>query len=221
LRKLRALIDDRKGAADLLRLKLPTLVKQDIESLLWHFASAGQPNLVAVIGEFGVVDINAQRDTDGCTALHLASAKRHEAVVSVLLAHGADKERLNNRNERASEYASRQARPKHLMMLKDTNDGAVEKFEQSVDSLPIESVEALLFAYAATGQKRLLQALLKVSLVGNNTIRSKDGYSALHVAAFKHQQEIVEMLLTMGADPCICNKWGETYNQAAHAGSTG
>jgi len=221
LRKLGALSDDRKGAADLLRSKLQSLVKTDVESLLWHFASAGQPNLVAAISDSGVVDINTQRDKDGCTALHLASAKRHEAVVSVLVAHGADQERLNDRNECASEYALRQARPKHLMMLKDVDDGAVEKLEQSVDSLPIESVEALLFAYAATGQKRLLEALLKVNLVGINTIRAKDGCSALHVAAFKNQPEIVEMLLTMGADPSICNKWGETYNQAAHAGSTG
>jgi len=221
LRKLRALSDDHKGAAELLRLKISDLAKTDVELLLWHFAGAGQPSLVAAISESGAVDINAQRDTDGCTALHLASAKRHQAVVSVLLAHGADQETLNNRNESAAQYASRQGRPKHLMMLKDTDDGAVEKLEQSVDSLPLESVEALLFAYAATGQRRLLEVLLKFNIVGIDTTRAKDGCSALHVAAFKHQQETVEMLLTMGADPSICNKWGETYNQAAHACSSG
>ncbi len=47
------------------------------------------------------------QDSDGATALILASGKGHEEIVTVLIERGADKDKQNNRGETALDIAKR------------------------------------------------------------------------------------------------------------------
>merc|ERR1711953_794258 len=101
---------------------------------------------------------------------------------------------MGDRDERPSEYASKARRPTRLLKLQDHEAGALESLREAVRDLPSESVEMLLFAYAASGQPHLLGTILQINVVDVNTKRTKDGCTALHVASYKQNADVVEVL---------------------------
>merc|ERR1711862_258075 len=123
--------------------------------------------------------------------------------------------------ERPDEYASKTRFPPRLLKLRDDDAGALETLGKAIPDMPRDSAESLLFAYAATGQARLLGSILDSNVVDVNTKRAKDGCTALHVASYKGKVDAVAALVAHGADTLIRNKWGETPGEAALAAPLG
>jgi len=108
------------------------------------------------------------------------------------------------------------ARQQDLDRLRLTDsDVNLEAFRKVVTDLTSEQVDRLLFAYVAAGRIRLLEVLLCARVCNVNAQRQKDGCTALHLARYRHQEDIADLLLAHGADSAIQNKWGETPEDSA------
>jgi len=73
-----------------LRKVVADLKLEQADRLLFAYVSAGRLRLLEVLLCAKVCNVNAQRQKDGCTALHLARYRHQEAIAGVLLVHGAD-----------------------------------------------------------------------------------------------------------------------------------
>jgi RNA 3'-terminal phosphate cyclase (ATP) len=75
--------------------------------VLFHgYAVAGRTRLVATILEARACDVNAVREKDGCTALHIAEYKGYTDMVDLLKAHAADPSIRNKWGETPAEAAA-------------------------------------------------------------------------------------------------------------------
>jgi len=88
-----------------LREALAGMQPTQAELLLFAYASAGRARLIEVLLDEGVCNINMQREKDGCTALHVARYRHHNAVADMLLARGADCTVLNKWGETPDDAA--------------------------------------------------------------------------------------------------------------------
>jgi len=108
------------------------------------------------------------------------------------------------------------ARQQDLDLLRLTDsDVNLEALRKVVTDLASEQVDRLLFAYVSAGRLRLLEVLLCARVCNVNAQRQKDGCTALHLARYRHQEDIADLLLAHGADSAIQNKWGETPEDSA------
>jgi len=95
LKKLSVKSEDIK----LLEERAPSLEVSDAELLLHCYSAAGHLHLVRVLLEAGVCSVNARREKDGGTALHIAEYRQHDDVTKLLMEFGADPDALNKYGE--------------------------------------------------------------------------------------------------------------------------
>jgi hypothetical protein len=72
-----------------------------------------------------------------------------------------------------------------------------------------------LMRAAKAGRVKLVQALLEEHGADVNASAERSNYTALIVAAYDGREDVVRLLLSRGADPRMCNKFGETAAQSA------
>lgn len=103
-RTLMRLQDNDEGVATLSEAAT-CLQPSDAEALLHGHAAAGHVRLLEVLLKATAANVNAARQKDGCTALHLAQYHQHVDAVRLLLALGADPDARNKWGETPSESA--------------------------------------------------------------------------------------------------------------------
>merc|ERR1712176_551209 len=104
---------------------------------------------------------------------------------------------------------------KKLLRLTDDEEG-IAALTRAVPDISSDDAEVLLYGYAASGQPDLIKILLEAG-VSVNAQRAKDGCTALHIAHFRKNSDVVALLEAYGADATLCNVWGETDEAAGKA----
>jgi RNA 3'-terminal phosphate cyclase (ATP) len=104
-RELLCLKDTDDGVASL-SADLDTLEPNLVQVLFHGYAMAGRTRLMSTILDAGACDVNAVRERDGCTALHIAEYKGHSDVVEFLRARSADPSIRNKWGETPAEAAA-------------------------------------------------------------------------------------------------------------------
>ena len=169
------------------------------ENWLWTYAQ---------IEEEGVL-VGDQR-VDGCTALVLAAWRGHDAVVSRLLALGADMEMHSRSGMTAAHLACKADRASTLALLLDA--GALINYRGGTSWTPLMTAAAS----GATDCVALLIARGRHAL----DVDAKASHfrrTALYIAAHAGNAEIVRLLLYGGADPTTRDKRRETPLDLARA----
>jgi len=143
----------------------------------------------------GRADVNATRSLDGRTALHLAAARHHTGLVTVLRAHGAE----------ASLEGSDGLRPLQVAVVASNREtAALLPVPQAVTTgdgtLFGSKAEASLHSAARLGDVAMTELLLQKDAQQVNAA-AEDGQTALHVAAKFGRTEVVALLLRNGAEP--------------------
>jgi hypothetical protein len=155
---------------------------------------------------------DGETDLDGCdydkrSALHLASAEGHLAVVQYLVENHAQvntRDRFNNTPVDDAIRHGHQPITEYLIA-----HGA---------DAPSNAYELELITASSAGDVATVRRLLQNKVSAN--ARDYDGRSALHLAAASHHQEIVRMLLSHGAEPMRRDRWdGTPLQDAIRSGS--
>jgi hypothetical protein len=163
--------------------------------------------------------------------LHLAAEAGHIACVDALIGRGVD---VNQRdkldNACALHWAASQGQMemvKHLVGLGADVDGAGDEHEMNVigwatlfqdvhgdvaDFLMAQGATPTIFTSVALGRGDLVAALVKADpkLVVRRMSVFEDRRTLLHLAVLKNRADIVELLLTLGADPIARDDRGYT-----------
>ncbi|MBV8473165.1 MAG: ankyrin repeat domain-containing protein [Hyphomicrobiales bacterium] len=84
---------------------------------------------------------------------------------------------------------------------------AVPTLAHAADPLP-EHYKELYFAAAREGRADLIQGMIKDGVPID--MRDSQGYTALIIAAYDGQRPVVDLLLSMHADPCAADTKGNT-----------
>ena len=79
--------------------------------------------------------------------------------------------------------------------------------------LPQEQLALAFFHAARTGDVDTIQVFINNKV--NINFQNGEGYSALMVAAFRGQKQVVDMLLAANADPCLVDTRGNTALMAS------
>jgi ankyrin repeat protein len=194
-----------------------TLTNSEGETPLAVARRSGRPGIVRLLrsGEnrvYGAVqegDVDAvrqlldrdplllnRRDVEfGGTPLHWAAAKGQEAVVSLLLARGADANAMNRAGETPLRVAQRTRQMGVVALLKP--------------------IDADLTAAVRAGDLAAVQEIVARDKTLVNRRDATFGATPLHWAAIRGRGEIVSYLLSAGADPKATNSAGETPLQVA------
>lgn len=104
-RELLSLKDTDDGVASL-SAALDTLAPSLVQVLFHGYAVAGRTRLMSTILDAGACDVNAVRERDGCTALHIAEYKGHSDMAEFLRARSADPSIRNKYGETPAEAAA-------------------------------------------------------------------------------------------------------------------
>merc|ERR1712060_808679 len=101
------------------------------------------------------------------------------------------------------------------------DEEGIAALTKAVPDISRDDAEVLLYGYAASGQPDLIKILLEAG-VSVNAQRAKDGCTALHIAHFRKNSDVVALLEAHGADATLCNVWGETVCKLGtiHAGAS-
>src|SRR6185369_16225527 len=176
----------------------PNVAAADGETILMTAAHAGSADVVNALlekgpGSRGNIDVNATEKWQGQTALMLAAAENHGAVIKALAAKGAD---LNARSKELNfpEYRY------------ETNGMAVFQ-------LPKGGWTALMYA-ARQNAMDAVAALADVKADLNATTK-QEGTTALHIAIINIHYDLANLLLEKGADPNVVDNSGMTALYAA------
>jgi ankyrin repeat protein len=136
------------------------------------------------------------RDTEfGATPLHWAALKGQAAVVGLLLARGADATLKNSAGEAPLDVAVRAKKDNVILLLRP--------------------IEANLFAFVKANDVPNVQLILERDPSLVNRPDAAFGATPLHWAALKGHVEMVDYLLSVGADPNATNSAGETPIEVA------
>lgn len=168
--------------------------------------------------------------------LHLAADAGHVACADVLIGLGTD---VNQRDKLDNacplHWAASQGRlemVQHLVTLGADVDGADDEHEMNVigwatlfqdvhrdvaDYLLAQGAKPTLFASVALGRGDLVKALVKADprMLTRRMSRFEDRRTLLHLAVLKNRADMVELLLTLGADAVARDDRGFTPLNAA------
>lgn len=159
------------------------------QKALYHAARKGDlESLTTLLTEASdLIDIN-QRDLKGKTPLFLAAQSGHVSVVRELLAHGAEKERINRLGRTPLHTAIDNG---HLKVVRALLDAGA-----NLEAKDIEGDSPLTRAIL-TGHLSIVQELLARGALMDSC--DYDGVSTVHCAVFACQPEILLELLAQGA----------------------
>ena len=145
-------------------------------------------------------DIN-QVDEDGESALHAASDAGHDDIVKFLMAKGADVNKADNEGRTHLWIATRNGHVSTVRELLKSKNVQVDKADK-------KGWTPLMIA-SQFGSPLCARALLKAGANINKT--KPDGVTALHVASFNDQEDVVkELLAAKDIDPFKQNEDGKT-----------
>lgn len=146
------------------------------------------------------INLNAQDQTDGRTALLSAAARGDLEVVNLLLTRGADVNVKDKRGYTALTHAIE-------AMYEDVVDALLARPELDPNTRGLNERPAL-FSYVWRDSKTRTERLL--ALGADVNAQDADGDTALHGAAQTGNVEILTMLLNKGAKPNTKNSVGGT-----------
>jgi len=175
------------------------------------------------------VDVNEKLSSFDETALHIAAGEGHKEIVELLIATGADVNRLSSfptndgsrrtplDNARFQMYGFGNATPPANI----PKDHSHHNFKAIADVLKKNGGHSgSIFVAAESGDILGVKALLKKSRVDLNKTNT-DGRTPLHLAAKNGHKEIVSLFLDAGAQANFGNWAGQTaLHYAAKNGNT-
>src|SRR6056300_827419 len=173
--------------------------KKDGDTPLTIASYEGHTEIVKLLLAKGA-DIN-KVDKDGETALYVASEGNHFDIVEMLRKAGANVNKADNRGRTPLYVASRESNVSSVRELLKSKNVQVDKVDK-------DGWTPLMIA-SQFGAPLCARVLLKA---GANVNKAKpDGVTALHVASFNDQEDVVkELLAAKDVDPFKKNEDGNT-----------
>jgi hypothetical protein len=171
--------------------------------LLHLAAEAGHTACVDVLLDLGV-DVNQRDKLDNACPLHWAAAQGRLAMVKHLVAHGADIDGVGDAHEmNAIGWAT---------SFEDTHAHVAEY-------LLAQGAKPTMFAGVALGRGDLVRALAQADARAVSQRMSRFEYhrTPLHFAVLKNRADMVDLLLSLGADPATRDDRGYTPLSVASA----
>ena len=165
---------------------------------LYFAAQEGYVEIVRLLSETRAVNVNLLT-SEGAAPLHIAAQKGHEPVIRVFLANPKTNVNVRKPSGATSLFIAAQKNFPGIVELL-IERGANVNLGLSVEgSVPL--IIAAISNHVAVARLLTQAPGIKVNMV------TKDGVTALCVAAQKGAEEIVRLLLSKGADPSI-----QSYN---------
>lgn len=176
--------------------------------------AAAKGNVKEIKERLAEGDDMEQPDELGRTPLFIAAQEEQQAIVELLLNHGADLVTYDAAGRCTLDfYTNRESTPegKNILRTLKCRENAIAAIMQGdIDALEKCLTSGLnpnsrhksqyLLQYAIDkGDQKAVEALLRVGATPN--IRYADGKSALHIAAGRGLAEIAKLLADTGADP--------------------
>ena len=189
-------------------MNLNTMADSKIHERLWDASFSGQDTRVRELLAAGADPdkyIPSYGDPTMVThefrdpALATAAGWGRDSTVSILIQHGADINRQNNKGWTALHRAAENGHNKVTTTLIEA--GAELNIQTRNGSTP-------LILATNSGENKVVQTLIEAGADLNRQIYNGD--TALILAAHKKQSEVLTALIKAGADPNIRNKKGET-----------
>lgn len=164
----------------------------------------GDNKLVKEYQEKNNFDLNIQEPESGYTALHIAATSEQYETYELLIYYGANQDICDFRGKTADYYAD-----------------ISERFNQTRYILPIESyhntkrtkrnIHHYKFLVAAkNGNLQAVSAYIKKHKLSPDTADFRSGLTALHHAAINQNYHMINLLLTLGANPNKRDKSGRS-----------
>lgn len=153
-------------------------------------------------------------DPLGFTAVHLAAAGGSLAVLKALLEAGANPLHVNRANMTALDLAAAEGQADALEYI--LRSGKVP--EDELTRARRDGEMTPLVAAAMRNAVKSVRALLRLG-ADPNACRCPDGRYALHWAAAKGYEEMVELLLAWGANPTARTAAGQSVLDVAASGA--
>jgi ankyrin repeat protein len=175
-------------------------------------------------------ELARQKDTAfGATPLHWAALRGHEAVVSALLARGADPKATNNDRETPLQVAQRANRTGVVQLLSASGTAPASRPASPAPrtaASPAAPAPAAPVSAPSASSAEFFDAVRAGSVATVNALlarnpalaREKDpqfGATALHWAALRGHENVADLLIAQGADLKATNSAGETPLQVA------
>ncbi|KAI6652140.1 Protein phosphatase 1 regulatory subunit 12A-like [Oopsacas minuta] len=169
------------------------------------------------------------QDVEGWTPLHIAATTNNYDLAVCLMGFGADLSVSNGDQETPFEVAEADELIRLLERKGSSESDAEEREEQEEqallsalrkakrmncvdkweESLGISEEGSILHLAAAYGYCHLVEYICEEKLVNVNG-KDRDEWTPLHVASYWQYSDIMEVLLTHGANPCLVTK---VYNR--------
>ncbi len=175
-----------------------------LPTLVCHFAAQGNIDELASIfnkqWEEGISPDMA--DYDGRTGLHLAAANGRIAAIRLFLDLGANMDAKDNMDRTPLREAVERGHNDVVVFLRGKGASL---------GMPDGPAASILCSLAREGGKEALERWI----LGGIDVNSKDydSRTALHVAAASGRRDIVDLLVSNGADKNAVDRWG---NKAFH-----
>lgn len=154
------------------------------------------------------VDINAPREFDGYTPLHVAAYMGKTELVALLVDSGADVHAKNKSGETPLHWSAHIGDTESVLILVD-NGADVNAKENRFHRTPMhETVYYISKNKGTNGNAKRLEVLnILIKKGANVNIRDKNGWAPLHQTS---NLEAAKLLIDNGADVNIKNNYGIT-----------
>lgn len=208
-----------------------SLVSMSLAGQIHEAAKSGDIQTVRELLSGGI-DINAELDEYGATALHWAVVKGQEKIAELLVSKGARLDQKNRDHDTPLHLAVAFGHTDIVELLlskgaaidERRKDGftplytAVNRNEKAIAQILIASGatvdakgnDSITPLYQASGRNLPDMVALLLSNGADPNLRNKDGDTPLHIAAAYDNKDIVELLLSGGANPQTQNIDGKT-----------